>query len=100
MPRPPDARLFGRGNVCKKAFVFAGNGDNGKSTFTTLIQLALGDYACVQDDRALVCTLPDVQRGEVRIQGRKPHVIYAISSFDPEDYDGVPSHAPGLVRHV
>ena len=36
----------GFGGICKKAFVFLGSeGDNGKSTFTKLIQLTLGDYA-------------------------------------------------------
>jgi hypothetical protein len=38
--------LLFRGNVCKKAYIFLGSeGDNGKSTFTELIQLTLGDYA-------------------------------------------------------
>jgi hypothetical protein len=74
--------LLFRGNVCKKAYVFLGSeGDNGKSTFTELIQLTLGDYAVTgnksslsgtQDQmtldpdlianyRALVCTFPEVQ---------------------------------------
>jgi hypothetical protein len=81
--------LLFRGNMYKKAFVFAGtsSGDNGKSTFTTLIQRTLGDYALArsaQDDRALVCTSPEVQRGEGRIRGGRPQVI-RHSSFEPDD---------------
>jgi hypothetical protein len=74
--------LLFRGNVCKKAFVFLGSeGDNGKSTFTELIQLTLGDYAVtgnrsslsgtqeqmtldpdlVANHKSLVCTFPEVQ---------------------------------------
>ena len=74
--------LLFRGNVCKKAFVFLGSeGDNGKSTFTELIQLTLGDYAVtgnrsslsgtqeqmtldpdlMANHKSLVCTFPEVQ---------------------------------------
>ena len=74
--------LLFRGNVCKKAYVFLGSeGDNGKSTFTELIQLTLGDYAVtgnrsslsgtqdqmtldpdlVANHKSLVCTFPEVQ---------------------------------------
>jgi hypothetical protein len=74
--------LLFRGNMCKKAFVFLGSeGDNGKSTFTELIQLTLGDYAVtgnrsslagtqdqmtldpdlVANHKSLVCTFPEVQ---------------------------------------
>jgi hypothetical protein len=74
--------LLFRGNVCKKAYVFLGSeGDNGKSTFTELIQLTLGDYAVtgnrsalsgahdqatldpdlVANCKSLVCTFPEVQ---------------------------------------
>ena len=77
--------LLFRGNVCKKAFVFLGSeGDNGKSTFTELIQLTLGDYAVtgnrsslsgtqeqmtldpdlVANHKSLVCTFPEVQSVE------------------------------------
>jgi hypothetical protein len=68
--------------VCKKAYIFLGSeGDNGKSTFTELIQLTLGDYAVtgsrsslsgpsdqatldpdlVANHKSLVCTFPEVQ---------------------------------------
>ena len=74
--------LLFRGNVCKKAYVFLGSeGDNGKSTFTELIQLTLGDYAVtgnrsslsgtqeqitldpdlIANHKSLVCTFPEVQ---------------------------------------
>jgi hypothetical protein len=74
--------LLFRGNMYKKVIVFLGSeGDNGKSTFTELIQLTLGDYAVTgnkrslsgtfdQDTldpdlmanyRALVCVFPEVQ---------------------------------------
>ncbi len=74
--------LLFRGNVCKKAYVFLGSeGDNGKSKFTELIQLTLGDYAVtgnrsalsgahdqatldpdlVANCKSLVCTFPEVQ---------------------------------------
>ena len=74
--------LLFRGNVCKKAYVFLGSeGDNGKSTFTELIQVTLGDYAVtgnrsslsgpadqstldpdlVANHKSLVCTFPEVQ---------------------------------------
>jgi hypothetical protein len=74
--------LLFRGNVCKKAYIFLGSeGDNGKSTFTELIQLTLGDYAVtgnrsslsgtqdqmtldpdlVANHKSLVCTFPEVQ---------------------------------------
>jgi phage/plasmid-associated DNA primase len=77
--------LLFRGNVCKKAYVFLGSeGDNGKSTFTELIQLTLGDYAVtgnrsslsgtqeqmtldpdlVANHKSLVCTFPEVQSVE------------------------------------
>jgi hypothetical protein len=77
--------LLFRGNVCKKAYVFLGSeGDNGKSTFTELIQLTLGDYAVtgnrsslsgtqeqmtldpdlVANCKSLVCTFPEVQSVE------------------------------------
>jgi hypothetical protein len=77
--------LLFRGNVCKKAFVFLGSeGDNGKSTFTELIQLTLGDYAVtgnrsslsgtqeqmtldpdlLANHKSLVCTFPEVQSVE------------------------------------
>ena len=51
--------LMCRENVCKKAYVFFGEGDSGKTTFTRLIQLTLGDYAGTSDDarvRVYVCT--------------------------------------------
>jgi hypothetical protein len=73
--------LLFRGNVCKKAYVFLGSeGDNGKSTFTELIQLTLGKYAVtgsrsslsgteqatldpdlVANHKSLVCTFPEAQ---------------------------------------
>ena len=74
--------LLFRGNVCKKAYIFLGSeGDNGKSTFTELIQLTLGDYAVtgsrsslsgtqeqmtldpdlVANHKSLVCTFPEAQ---------------------------------------
>jgi hypothetical protein len=74
--------LLFRGNVCKKAYVFLGSeGDNGKSSFTELIQLTLGDYSVtgnrsslsgtqdqmtldpdlVANHKSLVCTFPEVQ---------------------------------------
>jgi hypothetical protein len=77
--------LLFRGNVCKKAYVFLGSeGDNGKSTFTELIQLTLGDYAVtgnrsslsgtqeqmtldpdlVANHKTLVCTFPEAQGTE------------------------------------
>jgi hypothetical protein len=77
--------LLFRGNVCKKAYVFLGSeGDNGKSTFTELIQLTLGDYAVtgnrsslsgtqeqmtldpdlLANHKSLVCTFPEVQSVE------------------------------------
>jgi hypothetical protein len=77
--------LLFRGNVCKKAYIFLGSeGDNGKSTFTELIQLTLGDYAVtgsrsslsgpsdhatldpdlVANHKSLVCTFPEVQSVE------------------------------------
>jgi hypothetical protein len=77
--------LLFRGNMCKKAFVFLGSeGDNGKSTFTELIQLTLGDYAVtgsrsslsgpadqatldpdlVANHKSLVCTFPEAQSVE------------------------------------
>ena len=80
--------LLFRGNVCKKAFVFLGSeGDNGKSTFTELIQLTLGDYAVtgnrsslsgtqeqmtldpdlVANHKSLVCTFPEVQSIEAGV---------------------------------
>jgi hypothetical protein len=43
-----------RGNPYKKVIVFLGAaGDNGKSTYTKLIQLSLGDYAVTGNKRAL-----------------------------------------------
>jgi hypothetical protein len=51
--------LLCRENVCEKTYVFFGEGDSGKTTFTRLIQLTLGDYAVGSNDtRALVrvCT--------------------------------------------
>ena len=77
--------LLFRGNVCKKAYIFLGSeGDNGKSTFTELIQLTLGDYAVtgsrsslsgpadqatldpdlVANHKSLVCTFPEAQGTE------------------------------------
>jgi hypothetical protein len=77
--------LLFRGSMYKKVIVFLGSeGDNGKSTFTELIQLTLGDYAVTgnrrslsgtvdQDTldpdlmanyRALVCVFPEVQGTE------------------------------------
>jgi hypothetical protein len=51
--------LICRETVCKKTYVFFGEGDSGKTTFTRLVQLTLGDYAVgSNDERALVrvCT--------------------------------------------
>jgi phage/plasmid-associated DNA primase len=46
--------LLTRGNVNKKAFIFLGSeGDNGKSTYTELLQATLGDYAVTGNKRAL-----------------------------------------------
>jgi hypothetical protein len=80
--------LLFRGNKCKKAFVFLGSeGDNGKSTFTELIQLTLGEYAVtgnrsslsgsqdqatldpdiIANHKSLVCTFPEVQSIEAGV---------------------------------
>jgi hypothetical protein len=74
-----------RGNSYKKVIVFLGaDGDNGKSTFTELIQLTLGDYAVtgnkrslsgnvdqetldpdlVANHKSLLCVFPEVQSNE------------------------------------
>jgi hypothetical protein len=74
-----------RGNSYKKVIVFLGSeGDNGKSTFTELIQLTLGDYAVtgnrrslsgnfdqdtldpdlVANHKSLLCVFPEVQSNE------------------------------------
>jgi phage/plasmid-associated DNA primase len=74
-----------RGNSYKKVIVFLGAaGDNGKSTFTKLIQLTLGDYAVtgnkrslsgtvdqdtldpdlVANHKSLLCVFPEVQSNE------------------------------------
>ena len=46
--------LLTRGNINKKAFIFLGSeGDNGKSTYTELLQATLGDYAVTGNKRAL-----------------------------------------------
>jgi hypothetical protein len=46
--------LLSRGNNNKKAFIFLGSeGDNGKSTYTELLQATLGDYAVTGNKRAL-----------------------------------------------
>jgi len=47
-----------RGNPYKKVIVFLGAaGDNGKSTYTKLIQLSLGDYAVTGNKRSLSGTV-------------------------------------------
>ena len=58
--------LLVRGNEHKKAVVFFGDGDSGKTTLTNLITLTLGDYAAdgagtegPGATRALVCVYPD-----------------------------------------
>jgi hypothetical protein len=77
--------LLFRGNVCKKAYVFLGSeGDNGKSSFTELLQMTLGQYAVtgnrrslsgvhdqdtldpelVANHKSLVCVFPEVQSTE------------------------------------
>ena len=74
-----------RGNSYKKVIVFLGaDGDNGKSTFTELIQLTLGDYAVtgnklslsgshdqatldpdlVANHKSLLCVFPEVQSND------------------------------------
>jgi hypothetical protein len=57
--------LLLRGNVCKKAFVFFGEGDNGISTFTTLLHLTLGDYAAAGSPAELVDTSCDPHAGRL-----------------------------------
>ena len=80
--------LLFRGNVCKKAYVFLGSeGDNGKSTFTELIQLTLGDYAVTgtfrrarpgdarpRPRRELQVARVHVPRGTVRRERRRGRV--------------------------
>ena len=78
--------LLLRCDAYKKAVVFLGtsNGDNGKTTFTTLIRHTLGDYALgssAHDPHALVLTLTE---GEgPRIKGGRLQVIRQ-SSLDTE----------------
>jgi hypothetical protein len=78
--------LLLRCDAYKKAVVFLGtsNGDNGKTTFTTLIRHTLGDYALgssAHDPHALVFTLSE---GEgPRIKGGRLQVI-RHSSLDTE----------------
>jgi hypothetical protein len=77
--------FLARGNPYKKVIVFLGaDGDNGKSTFTELMQLTLGDYAVtgnkrslsgtqdqetldpdlVANHKSLLCVFPEVQSTE------------------------------------
>jgi hypothetical protein len=58
--------LLCRESERKKAYVLFGEGDSGKTTFTNLIKLTLGDYAAdgagsegPGAERALVCVYPD-----------------------------------------
>ena len=69
--------LLYRENVCKKAYVFFGEGDSGKTTFTRLIQLTLGDYAGTSDNaraRVYVCTGDPCAAGTVSARGARPLV--------------------------
>jgi hypothetical protein len=60
--------LLCRENERKKAYVFFGEGDSGKTTFTNLLKLTLGDYAAEgawsdgpAAQRALVCVYPEAE---------------------------------------
>jgi len=69
--------LLCRENVCKKAYVFFGEGDSGKTTFTRLIQLTLGDYAGTSNDaraRVYVCT---GDPGTVSTRGSSKPLVHA-----------------------
>jgi hypothetical protein len=69
--------LLCRENVCKKAYVFFGEGDSGKTTFTRLIQLTLGEYAGTSDDaraRVHVCT---GDPGAVSARGSSKPLVHA-----------------------
>ncbi len=72
--------LLCRENVCKKAYVFFGEGDSGKTTFTRLIQLTLGDYAGTSNDaraRAHVCTGDPCAAGTVSARGSSKPLVHA-----------------------
>ena len=72
--------LLCRENVCKKAYVFFGEGDSGKTTFTRLIQLTLGDYAGTSDDaraRVHVCTGDPCADGTVSARGSSKPLVHA-----------------------
>jgi hypothetical protein len=72
--------LLCRENVCKKAYVFFGEGDSGKTTFTRLIQLTLGDYAGTSDDaraRVYVCTGDPCAAGTVSARGSSKPLVHA-----------------------
>ena len=78
--------LLLRCDAYKKAVVFLGtsNGDNGKTTFTTLIRHTLGDYALgssAHDPHALIFTLTEGEAPQVK--GGRPQVIRQ-SSLDTE----------------
>ena len=78
--------LLLRCDAYKKAVVFLGtsNGDNGKTTFTTLIRHTLGDYALgssAHDPHALVLTLTEGEAPQVK--GGRLQVIRQ-SSLDTE----------------
>ena len=61
--------LLCRENVCKKAYVFLGKGENGTTTFTSLLHRTLGEYAevCFREElgegsgwlKPLVCMYPE-----------------------------------------
>ena len=113
--------LLFRGNVCKKAFVFLGSeGDNGKSTFTELIQLTLGDYAVtgnrsslsgtqeqmtldpdlVANHKSLVCTFPEVQSIEAGVSsGFKFNCgkLKALTGNDEQSVRGLYRDKKGIV---
>ena len=72
--------LLCRENVCKKAYVFFGEGDSGKTTFTRLIQLTLGDYAGTSNDaraRVHVCTGDPCAAGTVSTRGSSKPLVHA-----------------------
>jgi phage/plasmid-associated DNA primase len=113
--------LLFRGNVCKKAFVFLGSeGDNGKSTFTELIQLTLGDYAVtgnrsslsgtqeqmtldpdlVANHKSLVCTFPEVQSIEAGVSsGFKFNCgkLKALTGNDEQSVRGLYRDKKGII---